>query len=61
MNTREKKAPIVAATTTGASVDMNPQDNGLGTAPFIAVTDTGYSVANAYDANCRGRAAVQGA
>lgn len=56
----EKKAPIVAATTTGASVSES-HDNGRETAPSSLATDTSDSVANALDGNCRGRYAVQGA
>ena len=55
------EAPIVAATTTGASVDMNSLAIGQGTAPFSLATDTSDSLANRCDSFARGRYAVQGA
>lgn len=56
----KSKAPIVAATTTGASVS-EPHDFGRETAPFDIATDTGDSVADGIDVFARGRCAVQGA
>lgn len=60
MKHRTKDEAPTCGDTRARSVSES-HDNGRETAPFLLATDTGYSVANAYDANGRGRGAVQGA